>query len=55
MTLNGLVLESLETIPDSGTGLKIEGYPIEIIETKDNKVQLARIYVREDRQKEISD
>ena len=54
-TLNGLVLEYLETIPDSGTGLKIEGYPIEIIETKDNKVQLARIHVREDRRKKISD
>jgi Mg2+/Co2+ transporter CorB len=54
-TLNGLVLEYLETIPDSGTGLKIEGYPIEIIETKDNKVQLARIHVREDRRKIISD
>ena len=54
-TLNGLVLEYLETIPDSGTGLKIEGYPIEIIETKDNKVQLARIHVREDRRKKVSD
>jgi Mg2+/Co2+ transporter CorB len=54
-TLNGLVLEYLETIPDSGTGLKIEGYPIEIIETKDNKVQLARVYVNEDRRKKDSD
>ena len=53
-TLNGLVLEYLETIPDSGTGLKIEGYPIEIIETKENKVQLARIYVSEDRRQGIS-
>jgi len=43
-TLNGLILEYLETIPASGTGLKIEGYPIEIIETKENRVQLARIY-----------
>jgi len=43
-TLNGLILEFLETIPESGTCLKIEGYPIEIIETKENRVQLARIY-----------
>jgi len=50
-TLNGLVLEYLETIPDSGTILKLEGYRIEIIETKDNKVQLARIYVGEDLRK----
>ena len=46
-TLNGLILEYLETIPESGTGLKIEGYPIEIIETKENRVQLARIYSSE--------
>jgi len=45
-TLNGLVLEFLETIPESGTGLKIGGYPIEIIETRENRVQLARLYVR---------
>jgi Mg2+/Co2+ transporter CorB len=43
-TLNGLILEFLETIPESGTCLQIEGYPIEIIETKENRVQLARIY-----------
>jgi Mg2+/Co2+ transporter CorB len=43
-TLNGLILEFLETIPESGTCLKIERYPIEIIETKENRVQLARIY-----------
>ena len=44
-TLNGLILEHLETIPESGTGLKVEGYPIEIIETRENRVQLARIYL----------
>ena len=43
-TLNGLVLEYLETIPESGTCLKIEAYPIEIIEIRENRVQLARIY-----------
>jgi Mg2+/Co2+ transporter CorB len=43
-TLNGLIVEYLETIPESGTGLKINGYPIEIIETRGNRVQLARIH-----------
>ncbi len=46
-TLNGLILEYLETIPESGTGLKVEGYPIEIVETRENRVQLARIYLNE--------
>jgi Mg2+/Co2+ transporter CorB len=43
-TLNGLVIEYLEMIPESGTCLKIDAYPIEIIETNENRVQLARIY-----------
>ena len=43
-TLNGLILEYLETIPESGTGLEVEGYPIEIVETRENRVQLARIF-----------
>jgi Mg2+/Co2+ transporter CorB len=43
-TLNGLIVEYLETIPESGTGLKIAGYPIEIIETRGNRVQLVRIH-----------
>ena len=46
-TLNGLILEYLETIPESGTGLEVEGYPIEIIETRENRVQLARIYLND--------
>lgn len=43
-TLNGLIVEYLETIPESGTGLKIASYPIEIVETRENRVQLARIH-----------
>jgi Mg2+/Co2+ transporter CorB len=46
-TLNGLILEYLETIPESGTGLEVEGYPIEIIEIRENRVQLARIYLND--------
>lgn len=43
-TLNGLVLEYLETIPATGTGLKVAGYPMEIVETKNNRVKTARIF-----------
>lgn len=42
-TLNGLILEFLEAIPEKGATLTIEGYPIEIVETSDNKVTTARI------------
>ena len=47
-TLNGLIVEFLETIPESGTCLVIADYPIEIIETRENRVQLARIHLASD-------
>ena len=43
-TLNGLIVEYLEMIPEAGTCLTVNGYPIEIIDTADNRVQLARIH-----------
>lgn len=42
-TLNGLIIELLETIPSASTCLKISGYPIEIIESDDNRVRSVRI------------
>ena len=42
-TLNGLLLERLEAIPDSGTSLLIAGYPIEIVQSTGNAVKTARI------------
>ncbi|WP_018717799.1 HlyC/CorC family transporter [Arhodomonas aquaeolei] len=42
-TLNGLILEQLETIPAPGTSLMLEGYPVTIIQTQGNRVKLARI------------
>lgn len=43
-TLNGLILEHLEDIPEPGTSLKIAGYPIEIIQMHDRIVKVARIF-----------
>ena len=42
-TLNGLIVERLETIPEPGTQLEVSGYPIEIIETDDNRVRTVRV------------
>ena len=42
-TLNGLILEHMEFIPEAGTSLKINGYPIEIMQVKHNMVKTARI------------
>lgn len=43
-TLNGLILESLETLPDGNVSLKIGGYLIETKEVKENLIKLARCY-----------
>jgi len=42
-TLNGLILEHMEFIPEAGTSMKISGYPIEIMQVKNNMVKTARI------------
>ncbi len=42
-TINGLIVELLETIPESNTCLKINDYPIEIVETDDNRIRTVRI------------
>ena len=42
-TLNGLIIEYIQEIPDSGTTLKIENYLIEILKKEEMAVKLARI------------
>ena len=44
-TLNGLILEQLEAIPDPGTSLRIGNYTIEITQAADNAVKSARIFM----------
>jgi len=43
-TLNGLILERLEDIPEPGTSLKISGCPVEIVQTQDRMVRMVRIF-----------
>lgn len=45
-TLNGLIIEHLESIPTAGTSLRIDGYTIEIMYITDNAVKTARIVPR---------
>jgi len=42
-TLNGLIVELLETIPEPGTSLEVNGYPIEIVEVDDNRIRTVRV------------
>jgi Mg2+/Co2+ transporter CorB len=42
-TLNGLLLEQLETIPEPGTAVRVGDYQFEIMQTADNAIKTVRI------------
>ena len=41
-TLNGLIIEFMETIPEAGTGIRLHGYLLEIIKRDENAVKLVK-------------
>lgn len=43
-TINGLIVEYLESMPHEGTTVLISDYPIEIVEVTENRVKLARVF-----------
>lgn len=43
-TLNGLILEALEDIPDAGTSLRIGEYTIEVVHSSEHAVRSARVF-----------
>ena len=43
-TINGLIIEYLESIPETGTSVRIAGYPIDIIQTTSNTIKTVRIH-----------
>ena len=42
-TINGLILEYLESIPEPNVSLRIEDYLIEVVQTSDNTIRTVRI------------
>lgn len=42
-TLNGLIVEYLEEIPEANLSVRLAGYPVEIIEVCNNKIKTVRI------------
>lgn len=42
-TLNGLILEYLEEIPEPNTSMRLSGYPLEVVEVADNMVKTVRV------------
>lgn len=45
-TLNGLIIEFMETIPETGTGIRLHGYLLEIIKRDENSVKLVKFLPR---------
>jgi Mg2+/Co2+ transporter CorB len=45
-TVNGLVLEALEDIPEPGTSLVVAGHPVEILQVHDRMVKVVRLHAR---------
>ncbi len=43
-TLNGLIIEYMETIPESGTSIKLHGHALEIIKCDENTVKLVKFH-----------
>jgi Mg2+/Co2+ transporter CorB len=42
-TLNGLIIEYLEDIPEANLSVRIAGYPLEIVDVSDNMIKTVRI------------
>lgn len=43
-TLNGLIIEHLEMIPEPGISLLLDNHPVEILQVKENRVKTVRIH-----------
>ena len=48
-TINGLLLEQLEAIPEGGTTLNVAGHPVEIMQVQNRMVKVVRIQPRLER------
>ena len=46
--MSGLILEEIQTIPDTNVGLSIENYRIETVLIKDNVIKLAKVEIIEE-------
>jgi Mg2+/Co2+ transporter CorB len=45
-TINGLLLEQLEDIPEGGITLNVAGHPVEIMQVQNRMVKVVRIQPR---------
>jgi Mg2+/Co2+ transporter CorB len=43
-TLNGLIIEYMEMIPEKGTSLLLDNHPVDIVQIRDNMIKTVRIH-----------
>ena len=43
-TLNGLILEHLEDIPESHLSVQVSGHPMEIVKLEENRIKLVKVF-----------
>jgi Mg2+/Co2+ transporter CorB len=43
-TLNGLIVEHLQDIPEVGVGVRVGGATMEIVQTQDRKIKMVRLH-----------
>ena len=43
-TINGLIVEHLQDIPEVGVGVRVGGVPMEIVQTQDRKIKMVRLH-----------
>lgn len=54
-TLNGLILEHLQEIPEPGISLRIAGVVMEIIQTEEKRIKLVKLYRQQEEESMASD
>lgn len=53
-TLNGLITETLENIPDTNVCLKVNGHRVEVLQIKDNVVKAAIVHPKKRKKRALS-
>ncbi|MDX1818315.1 MAG: transporter associated domain-containing protein, partial [Marinobacter sp.] len=52
-TLNGLITETLENIPETNVCLKVDGHRVEVLQIKDNVVKAAIVHPRKRKRRSL--
>jgi Mg2+/Co2+ transporter CorB len=54
-TLNGLIIDQIETIPEKNIKIKIENYSVETVLIRNNMIKIARVLQLIEKDERLSD